>query len=225
MTDEQERILWIVLAGLGLVWLLNSSGSSDPTATVSPSGPFPQTPDYPVSQTPDYPTNDYSVSQGDDMALRPLPVSQAHQTVLTLDNDTEILARTIYGEARGETSAGKQAVASVIMNRFHAGTYPGAGTIAGICRAPNQFSCWNTNDPNYPIVTSANINNSTFHECISIAQQAIAGTLPDNTEGATFYETNARLASAGIPHDWGVVQQTVTIDNQTFFAPGGALVA
>lgn len=36
------------------------------------------------------------------------------------ENDIDILARTIYGEARGETDLGKMAVASVILNRYKA---------------------------------------------------------------------------------------------------------
>ena len=33
-------------------------------------------------------------------------------------NDLDILARTLYGEARGEGTEGMEAVANVIMNRY-----------------------------------------------------------------------------------------------------------
>lgn len=34
-----------------------------------------------------------------------------------MNRDTDILARTIYGEARGESISGQEAIASVILNR------------------------------------------------------------------------------------------------------------
>ncbi len=33
------------------------------------------------------------------------------------DRDIDVLARTIYGEARGESISGMEAVASVVLNR------------------------------------------------------------------------------------------------------------
>ena len=36
------------------------------------------------------------------------------------DRDIEIMAKTIYGEARGEGEEGMEAVACVIMNRYNA---------------------------------------------------------------------------------------------------------
>lgn len=36
-----------------------------------------------------------------------------------IDEDIDTMARTIWGEARGEGVQGMQAIACVIMNRFH----------------------------------------------------------------------------------------------------------
>ena len=44
--------------------------------------------------------------------------------------DVDILARTIYGEARGESEIGKRAVASVILNRYKSGKWFAGDTIA-----------------------------------------------------------------------------------------------
>jgi hypothetical protein len=57
-------------------------------------------------------------------------------------DDVDTLARTIYGEARGENMLGKRAVAHVILNRVKANSWWGK-TIAGVCRYKWQFSCWN----------------------------------------------------------------------------------
>ena len=42
------------------------------------------------------------------------------------EDQADIMARTIYGEARGEGQRGMQAVANVIMNRVKAGSWYGA---------------------------------------------------------------------------------------------------
>lgn len=76
-----------------------------------------------------------------------------------MNRDTDILARTIYGEARGESISGQEAIASVILNRVafakRRGRYWWGNTIAGVCLAPWQFSCWNENDPNRKIIERA----------------------------------------------------------------------
>src|SRR5438067_2106530 len=44
--------------------------------------------------------------------------------------DVDTLARTIYGEARGAGQSAQEAVASVVMNRVRAGTFPGGRSVA-----------------------------------------------------------------------------------------------
>ncbi len=56
-------------------------------------------------------------------------------------DDIDTLARTIYGEARGEGRLGMRAVAHTIMNRMMDSRWP--DTIKEVCRQPLQFSCWN----------------------------------------------------------------------------------
>src|SRR5512134_3045692 len=61
-------------------------------------------------------------------------------------DDLSVMARTVYGEARGEPHEGRLAVAHVILNRARAGGWFGAG-VSEVCL---QFSCWNPGDPNRP---------------------------------------------------------------------------
>lgn len=112
--------------------------------------------------------------------------------------DVDILARTIYGEARGENLEGKEAVACVIMNRYRAGKWftgyiitPNGKipSIAETCLKASQFSCWNKNDPNYYKIIKINVNNPLFCECQRIAKKAIEGNLTDFTNGALHYHT------------------------------------
>lgn len=111
-------------------------------------------------------------------------------------DDVEILARTIYGEARGEPILGKEAVASVILNRIKraqkaGGKYWWGATIKMVCLKPWQFSCWNRKDVNREKILSVTKNNRNFQICLRIARKAIAGQLKDRTEGATHYHATA----------------------------------
>lgn len=106
------------------------------------------------------------------------------------DPNVDILARTLYGEARGEGKAGMEAAANVILNRAAlASKHPhfGDGTIAGACKAPWQFSCWNHNDPNLFIIDKITDADPVFAQCLEIASDAANGLLEDNTNHATYY--------------------------------------
>jgi len=77
------------------------------------------------------------------------------------DKDRDILARTLWGEMRGEGVAGQIAVAWSIRNRvemdLHNDGKPdwwGEG-YAGVCRKPYQFSCWNKSDLNFACLSGA----------------------------------------------------------------------
>jgi hypothetical protein len=61
--------------------------------------------------------------------------------------DDEIMALTIWAEARGESAAGKIAVGTVILNRVEHRKWDGE-TIREVCLWPWQFSCFNEKDPN-----------------------------------------------------------------------------
>ena len=111
-------------------------------------------------------------------------------------SDLDALARTIYGEARGEGVAGMEAVASVIMNRVKADLgndgrpdWWGEG-VEGVCKKPWQFSCWNMDDPNRDKLLSVDDRDPWFRHAQEIAKRALAGELPDPTGGSTHYLTD-----------------------------------
>jgi len=128
----------------------------------------------------------------------------------------DVLARTIYGEARGEGIPERAAVASVILNRAKIGGWWG-NTIAEVCRFPWQFSCWNIRDPNLEKLKSVTSAQPVFLECWVIAELAIAECLKDKTGGATHYMTAARR-DKGWPKDWGDPQEpSAVIGAHIFF--------
>ena len=106
------------------------------------------------------------------------------------EKDRDILARTLWGEARGESLAGQIAVAWTIRNRVNDGkekSWWGEG-YAGVCQKPYQFSCWNRNDPNFAYLSGAKpIPFREFAQAQIAADQVMACKVPDPTGGATHY--------------------------------------
>ncbi|GAB7125599.1 hypothetical protein JCM19000A_01060 [Silvimonas sp. JCM 19000] len=117
----------------------------------------------------------------------------------------DVLARTVWGEARGGNGAeaGMTAVAHVVLNRVAAKSWWGR-TIVEVCRKPWQFSCWNLNDPNLPKMRAVTSSDAQFALALQIAGRAVAGTLGnDITHGATHYYAT----SMHTPPQWAVGRQ------------------
>lgn len=103
--------------------------------------------------------------------------------------DLEIAAKTIFGEARGESYEGKVAVAHVLLNRYRNPMGPDRGKpLAQVCLRPFQFSCWNSNDPNLEVIRSITTSNRVFRECIKAFIDATLNH-EDPTKGSRHYHT------------------------------------
>jgi hypothetical protein len=126
--------------------------------------------------------------------------------------EVDILARTIYGEARGESDAGKAAVAWVVRNRAQRGGWWGDDLVE-VCLKPYQFSCWNQNDPNRRIVERLSTRgNPLFQKCINIASDVLTGKISDPTVGANHYHADS------VKPNWASSERfTVQIDNHLFY--------
>lgn len=106
--------------------------------------------------------------------------------------EIDILARTLFGEARGESDAGLVAVAWVVLNRVRFAQqkpygYWWGNDVVAVCLRPWQFSCWNQNDPNVSVIQNVTRDNPRFQDCVQIAKKVMAGQILDPTEGATHY--------------------------------------
>ena len=108
------------------------------------------------------------------------------------EKDIYTLAMTIWGEARGESLAGKKAVACVVMNRYKAKKWFTGQTIAETCTfcvkgsKYHQFSCWNENDPSY-LKMKKGLSADELGECLDVATAAVSGELKDFLNGACHY--------------------------------------
>lgn len=112
--------------------------------------------------------------------------------------DLETLARSIWGEARGESEEGQVAVAWVMRNRVIAAqafaarlgrAHPlfGDGTLVGACRAPRQFSAWNPGDANAAKLAQVGFEDAAYCRAFAVGCQVWGGLINDPTGGATHY--------------------------------------
>lgn len=98
----------------------------------------------------------------------------------------DVLARTLWGEARGEGQIGMEAVACVILNRAAKPGWWGR-SVAEVCLKPWQFSCWNADDPNRAKLLTVDASDPAFRLALEVAGRALAGSLADCTAQATHY--------------------------------------
>lgn len=111
-------------------------------------------------------------------------------------NTADLLARTLYGEARSEGVAGMRAVACVILRRA---AHPGwwGHDVASVIMAPWQFSCWLAEPVGelhaLRMLTTAD---AYFRQAQAVAADALAGKLVDNTNGANSYANLALCSPA-----------------------------
>lgn len=114
--------------------------------------------------------------------------------------EIDTLARTLWGEARGEGHEGMHAVANVVLNRVKVAEDKGGfwwgNNIVQVCQKPYQFSCWNRSDPNYRKLLEVDARDLYFATAQRIANRAVSGCLADLTGGATHYH------AAGIEPYW-----------------------
>ena len=133
------------------------------------------------------------------------------------DKDRDILARTLWGEARGESLAGQIAVAWTIRNRVNDGktkSWWGEG-YASVCQKPYQFSCWNKNDPNFAYLSGAKtIPFREFAQARIAADQVVDGKVSDLTGGATHYYA---IAMKKAPAWAAKATQTLMLGGHVFF--------
>ena len=93
----------------------------------------------------------------------------------TTNNSTDLnlLARLVYGEARGEPYSGQVAVAAVVLNRVKSSSFP--NTVAGVIYQSGAFD----------VVSDGQINMTPNSTAIKAAQDAINGW--DPSYGAIYY--------------------------------------
>lgn len=125
----------------------------------------------------------------------------------------DVVALTIYGEARGEPIEGKIAVASVIANRVKDGRF--GKTFERVCLKPYQFSCWNASDPNHKVLMQMAaaigrgepIDDPTYRECEWIADGLLKERFASRVGNSTHYFAKRMLK----PPKWASAAEFVGV--------------
>ena len=124
--------------------------------------------------------------------------SSSSSSSSTSSSNLNLLARLVYGEARGEPYTGQVAVAAVVLNRVKSSSFP--NTISGVIYQSGAFD----------VVRDGQINLTPNSTAIKAAQDALNGW--DPSYGAVYYFNPATATNKWIwsrPH-------TVTIGNHRF---------
>ena len=124
--------------------------------------------------------------------------SSSNSSVPTNSNDLNLLARIIYGEARGESYTGQVAIGAVVLNRVRHSSFP--NTIAGVIYQSGAFDA----------VSDGQINLTPNSTAKKAAQDALNGW--DPTYGAIYYFNPKTATNKWI---WSR-PMTVTIGNHRF---------
>ena len=103
-------------------------------------------------------------------------------------DELEMVARTVFGEARGESVRGQEAVAWTIRNRVERPRWWGKDLIS-VCRRPYQYSCWLPDDPNLAVLKAGTFDHPAFRVAWAVATYVLEGLVEDPTHGATHYHT------------------------------------
>lgn len=100
------------------------------------------------------------------------------------ESETQILARLVNGEARGEPYVGKVAVAAVVLNRVRSPLFP--NTITGVIYQAGAFDA----------VSDGQINLTPSEDCVRAARDALNGWDPSG--GCLYYYNPATSTSRWI---------------------------
>jgi spore germination cell wall hydrolase CwlJ-like protein len=132
-------------------------------------------------------------------------------------SDLDVVARTIWAEARGEGREGMQAVANVISNRSTNKAKWDGTTPRSVCLTKWQFSCWLANDPNLPKLLAITDKDPAYRIALELAQKVLTGQLPDITGGADHYHTT------NISPSWAKGQKPIKVlGHHAFYKLGEA---
>ncbi|MEZ5686399.1 MAG: cell wall hydrolase [Paracoccaceae bacterium] len=122
------------------------------------------------------------------------------------------LSQVLYHEARGETPAGQQAVAEVVLNRVDDPAFP--NTVCGVVYQSNTRGCqfsWTCDG------RSDKIRNANAYAVVeTVARDMLSGAPRDLTDGATYFHTPA------VKPGWSrKFTRTTKIGAHIFYRKGG----
>lgn len=130
---------------------------------------------------------------------------------LIMASEVDILARTVYGEARGESYKSQKAVAHAMINRWLSltGQFAKDDTLATACLRHKQFSAWTIGDANFEKMFRADFVDPAYRSCFRASLEALDEE--DFTHGSLHYHTKDSHPS------WAEGSPTLAVGNHLFY--------
>lgn len=102
--------------------------------------------------------------------------------------DLEYMFKTVYGEVRNQGDKEIRAVCQVIYNRWQSGYF--GSSLKEVVLADKQFSVWNYDDPQRPLLLDSLVNTYGGYErvqsiCTSVVQERLQGM--DTSNGINYF--------------------------------------
>lgn len=95
-------------------------------------------------------------------------------TDFSKDTEQVLLARMLFGEARGCSDEERRVIAATAIHRANLGGWYGKG-IHGVILKDKQFSCFNKDDKNYAkIQDPAKYDLPSFEKCLTVAKEMLS---------------------------------------------------
>ncbi|WP_193316495.1 cell wall hydrolase [Methylorubrum populi] len=126
------------------------------------------------------------------------------------------MARTVYGEANGQSPRGQAAVVWAIRNRMATEGYP--SDAAGVVLQRGQFEPW---DSRRNELLNLPANSRAYREALQTVDDVFGGAVPDITNGATnFYAPVAQAQLGRRPPKWAQGEPLANEGGHLFYRPG-----
>lgn len=121
--------------------------------------------------------------------------------------ELEILGLTAVGESDALGADGMQQTINIVMNRVKANiNWMGGAYARSVCLQKRQFNCWDQGTGDRQRIIDIGIRHPTYGPylvALGLAERALAGNLPDLTNGSVSYvdgDTRACVHPGSQPH-------------------------
>jgi len=119
-----------------------------------------------------------------------LPDKKYKTSNFSPDSDTVLLARLVFGEARGCSLKEKVSTAYTAVNRANDTIKWNGENLRDAILKPYQYSCFNKIDPNREkLMNPMKYDSTSWAQSMKVAEGVLDGTYRDPTGGATHYHT------------------------------------
>jgi N-acetylmuramoyl-L-alanine amidase len=141
---------------------------------------------------------DWSYQSADDSYIRPQTVAvgvdgmddyRSGARVSATEYDRDVMARTLWSEARYDDLFGQRGVAWVMVNRVRDRLSRFPTTLSGVCRQKGQFHAWSQDRTGreYRDAVGLRKESTDYLAARMIVDGVLAGRIEDPTRGAQFY--------------------------------------